>query len=135
MTAVSYFPSPFVPGFRLVDGAQLNAVTADGQVSSTQSAVANGTTKATGTQITTAITNFGTVGASGIAILPPAVPGSQVLVFNNGANTLTLDPYETSGTTIDGGSSTTLTTANRVAMFFCVAPNVWLSALLGAVSS
>jgi hypothetical protein len=139
MTAYTQFPAPFQSGFGLQDGSALDAALAKNLVATTYGAIANGTTKATGTQIVANWTEFATVAVSGIAILPPAVPGTEVIIVNSGANTLTIDPFETSGVTVDGGASTTLSTANRIAAFFCLASasgtNLWISALLGAVSS
>jgi hypothetical protein len=135
MAAVTYTPQPLPPGFALQDGSQLNALIAKDQGVSTDGAIANGTTKATGTQIVANMTYFATVGASGQAILPPALPGINVIVVNAGANTLTLNPFEASGTTIDGAATTTLSAANRVANFYCKAPGTWISWLGGAVSS
>jgi hypothetical protein len=132
-------PQIFTPGFRLIDGSALNTALANNFVSSQDSMTANGTTKATGTQITTQIARFTTVGASGVAILPPATAGSEVGIVNAGANTLTIYPYAATDV-IDGnsaGASTTLSTANRAAWFICTAasPGQWVSGLFGAVSS
>jgi hypothetical protein len=135
--ATQVSPQPFQPGPRLVDGSDLNKAVSQDILTSQTGAVANGTTKATGTQITAAITEFDTVAPSGVAILPPAVAGTNITVFNYGANTLTIYPYATTDT-IDGGSagaSTTLSATNRAVGFFATSAGAWRSGLLGAVSS
>ena len=135
--AAPIVPQPFQPGFRLIDGSALNTSLAQQQGSTQYNAVANGTSAATGTQITVLFTHFGTVASGGYAVLPPAAAGNVAYVFNYGANTLNIAPAE-STTVIDGGSAgaaTTLTVAHRGAQFYCLAPGVWISDLIGAISS
>jgi hypothetical protein len=137
MATVQTTPQPFIPGARLEGGEALNTALAAPATSTWNSMVANGTTQAAGTQITANVSSFATVASGGVAILPKAVAGRRVTVYNYGANTLTLYPFETT-TTIDtgaAGASTTLSAANRVAVFDCIAAGVWISFLGGAVSS
>lgn len=127
-------PSPFPLGFALQDGGILNKVLSANQSSSQTTINVTGITRATAWQIDAVFNNFTTVAASAIALLPPASPGSIVVVFNNGANTLTFNGFVASDT-IDGAASATLSTANRAVLLFCVAAGVWISGLLGATSS
>ena len=111
-------PQPFPPGLALQDGAALNSALSYPLYTTQYNAVANNTTRPTGTNITANLTHFGTVASGGVAILPPAVAGAQISVFNYGANTLTF--YGAASTdTIDGNASATLTTAHRGAGFYC----------------
>ncbi|QPF81673.1 hypothetical protein IC762_17770 [Bradyrhizobium genosp. L] len=92
------------------------------------------------TAIVDTISNVTTADATHIAvILPTGVKGDQRLVNNSGgASAQTMSVYCQSGDTIDGGSAgghVTLTVAHRAAWFYCVAPNTWISALVGAVST
>lgn len=131
------YPAPFQPGPRLVDGSDINKALAGDVVSSQAGMVANGTTKATGTQIVTVIAHFGTVAVNGVAVLPPAVPGTKIDVWNYGANTLTIYPFE-AATTIDGGAanaSVTLSTASRGARFSCNGAGTWITDIVGATTS
>ena len=137
MATVQNTPQPLLTGNRTFGGEDLNNLFAAPATSTWNSMVANGTTQAAGTQITANVSSFATVANGGVAILPKAVAGRRVTVYNYGANTLTLYPSETT-TTIDtggAGASTTLSAANRVAVFDCIAAGVWISFLGGAVSS
>ena len=135
--AAPIVPQPLPPGFALQDGTTLNSLLASQLASSQYNAVANGTSAATGTQITAVFTHFGTVASGGYAVLPAAKAGTIVYVFNGGANTINIAPYAATDT-IDGGSAgaaTTLTVAHRGAQFYCFSPGIWISDLVGAVSS
>jgi hypothetical protein len=61
----------------------------------TPNLIANGTSFAAGTSLTASFSIFGTVASGGIAILPPAEAQPNFAVFNNGSNTLTVDPQAT----------------------------------------
>lgn len=131
--AAAIFPAPFQTGFRLVGGEALNFALADQIGSSQYNMTAAGSTKAAGTNITTAFAQFSTVGSGSHAVLPAAVAGKQLILINGGANALTIDGL-LSGDTIDGGATATLTNPSRAA-FMCLSPGIWVSALLGAVAS
>lgn len=135
--AAPIYPSRFIPGFRLLDGSAVDNAINSRIYSSQYNAVANGTTKATGTQILTTIAHFGTVASGGVAILPAAAAGALVLVLNYGANTLAIYPFD-AASTIDGGSanaSVNLSAASRGAWFTCVSAGVWVSEIIGATTS
>lgn len=127
-------PAPFQTGFQLIDGDKLNKAISADVVNSQDGIVANGTTTLTATQIFAELNRFTTVASGGIALMPPALPGTQVLVLNAGANTLRLQGF-LSTDTLDGAAFTTLAVANRGAWFTCTTAGAWISALLGAVSA
>jgi len=132
-------------GKTLLDGLNVQNAINENRLRTNQSLTALGTTQITGFQCQGDLSNFTTVAANTVCCLPPANPGRQHIILNNGANTLKIYPYGGVGaasvdttSTIDGGAAganTTLTTVNRIAIFYCVASGVWISALLGAVSS
>lgn len=106
------------------------ALTASGAVS------AAGNNRATATQLTALMNDVTTVAASTGVVLPAAKAGLEVVVVNAGANTLAI--YGGGTDTIDGtagSTGTTLTTAHRIATFYCFADGAWISSLGGAVSS
>jgi len=89
---------------------------------------ATGSTAADALQLSAVVSVVSTA-ASGTGVrLPPAEAGAQVVVFNNGANTLTV--YPITGSTIDAGASVSIATGKE-RIFFGASPTVWLS-LLGA---
>ena len=121
-------------GPALPAGQALNDSLSRSTFSADSAVTVNGTTRALATQLQAAISVCSTVGAGGLALLPQALPGRRAVVFNTGANTLAIQGYVASDT-IDGAASTTMTTANRGAEFYCTSPGVWLSAKLGAAIS
>ena len=72
------------------------------------------------------INNVTTTAASTGVKLPPAETGAQVVVFNNGASTLTV--YALTGSTVDAGASASIATGKE-RIFFGISPTVWLSHL------
>lgn len=66
-----------------------------------------------------------TASSTGVKLVP-AEAGAQVVVFNNGANSLTV--YPQTGSTIDGGASVAIATGKE-RIFFGISPTVWLSHL------
>lgn len=89
---------------------------------------ATGTTAANALPLSAVVNVVATTAASTGVILPPAEAGAQVVVFNNGANALTV--YPQTGSTIDAGASVSIATGKE-RIFFGASPTVWLS-LLGA---
>lgn len=123
-----------ISGYATREGSALQKDFAAGQFTTETGISVSGTTFATGRPLTAVINFCSTVAASSIAILPPAIPGQMCIIFNSGANTLTLEGKLTSDT-IDGAASATLSTANRVVMLLCSDVGKWVSALLGATTS
>lgn len=134
---MTYFPAPNPTQFSgpgLVSGTDLaNAASIDYK-GMENAIVCNGTTTPTATQLRACFNFVATVASSGRAILPKAVPGAWCMVFNAGANTLTIVGF-VSTDTIDTAASTTLSAANRVATFVCSGAGLWISTLGGAISS
>lgn len=81
-------------GFQLVDGNWLNGIAAQVNYNYQSGISAAGTTQATATQLPAAIglIEVDTAAASTGVNLPPALPGIELNIYNNGANTLTLYP-------------------------------------------
>lgn len=96
---------------------------------------AAGTTRADALALTSQLNNVETAAASTGVVLPAAVVGQIITVFNNGANPIKV--YAAGSDTIDGtagSTGVTLTNALRCA-FICCAAGKWLSAKLGATST
>lgn len=96
---------------------------------------AAGTTRADALALTAQLNSVDTVAASTGVVLPAAVAGQIITVFNNGANALKV--YAAGSDTIDGtagSTGVTLTNALRCA-YICCAAGKWLSAKLGATST
>lgn len=118
-------------GFALPDGVWLKGVTQGHNSVAQNGLTAAGTTQATATAIPprTRMVEFDTVAASTGAYLPPALVGVEILIYNNGAQTLTLYPAIANGAsgvqdTIN--NTTSFTVASHVsAILFCVKAGVW----------
>lgn len=117
------------------------AVTATGVVSESAAgavSAAGTSSQANATALTKNLNYVSTVGANAGVALPTSTAGARIVIVNAGANTLKIWPKNSSGDTIDGGSAnanTTLTTANRIASFYCFTAGAWVSSLGGAVAS
>lgn len=93
----SYGRFRFVSGNFLVSGGYLNS--AGNLLKSISNTGAAGTNQATATPLTKDINNITSVTASNSGVaLPSAVPGMDILILNNGANTLNVFP-------VNGGSA------------------------------
>src|ERR1700731_1463542 len=131
-TAVAAVGTPPGTGPGLVDGAWLNGL-AGGQNYTYQSGItAAGTTQATATQLPTNIylIEIDTVASSTGVNLPPCIPGTQMQIYNNGANTPPIypavpnNPITAAQDTINNGTSITL--ASHVATSpACAKAGVW----------
>ncbi len=126
--------APFLPGFRLNDGSDLNAALAAPGGSVESGIVATGTTIADAYALRAAINQIATTAASTGVKLPNLPVGKSLDVYNDGASTLTV--YAT-GQTIDGTAGATgvpLSTALRCRYTRMTAAN-WVSAQFGVVSA
>jgi hypothetical protein len=136
MAATSSTPAPFQAGFALQDGSALNAALAAPGWSVQAGQTALGAALASAFPLEATITQFSTVAAgTGAYLLATMVPGQFRDVYNDGAQTLTV--YAAGGATIDGTAGATgvsLSSTHRC-RYTCLAPGVFESALLGAVSS
>lgn len=125
----SFFPQ-FIPGFRLVDGSDLNQfVTCVGSTKSGIVAHAGGG-RASATALGSAINQISTVAtAADSVVLPPALAGNQMLVINNGAAAAQV--FANGSDTIDGtaGATGISLAADGKAIFACYANGKWASFL------
>lgn len=78
--------------------------------------------------LTSVFNQVSTTGVSTGVKLPSTEMGADLVVANDGANSLTV--YPQSGSTIDGGSSVSIATGKR-RVFFGFSNTVWIS-ILGA---
>lgn len=93
---------------------------------------ATGTNVGTALALTSSRNQFSTVASGTGAVLPVAVAGLDVTVFNDGANPLLV--YGNGTDTVDGGASATLTNAKRCT-YYCLTVGAWESAQLGVTSA
>lgn len=127
--ATAAFPSPFVPGFRLIDGSDLNTNFANPTLSS-QNAV---TAKASGSQttsapITASVTNVTVVASANDGVLLPAAKaGQEYTVMNNGANAMTV--FASGTDTINGiaGATGVSQAAGSTSTYRSAALGKWLA--------
>jgi hypothetical protein len=101
--------------------------------------VAAGTSsQSAATPLTADFNQVGTAAANSGVALPAAVAGRRVVIANYGAQTVKIWPVNGGTDAIDGlsaNTNTTLTTANRIATFYCFVAGTWVSSLGGAVAS
>jgi hypothetical protein len=73
------------------------------------------------------MTRFSTVASGASCLLPPALAGAQLVIINDGLNTLGCWPG--SGDAINAGAAnakdTTVCTAGSVSIFYCVTKGTW----------
>jgi hypothetical protein len=111
----------------------LTEASASGAVSA-----AGTSSQANATALTADFNRVGTVAANAGVALPQALPGRRVIILNAGANTLKIWPINGGSDAIDAlsaNANTTLSTANRIASFYCFQAGTWISSLGGAVAS
>lgn len=135
--------SLFTSGFRLIDGDDLNKAFNGATPFAVQASVASGltaagTTRATALVLAKEINVIGTAAASTGVVLPSAATvgvGGRVVVFNAGANSITV--YAAGSDTIDGtagSTGVTLTNAKRCE-YIVTEAGKFISAQLGATSA
>jgi hypothetical protein len=92
--AMATVGTPPGTGPSLIDGAWLNGLAGGSNYTYQYGISAAGTTQATGTMLPTGIylIEIDTVASSAGVNLPPCIPGTQMQIYNNGANTLTIYP-------------------------------------------
>lgn len=131
-SAIAAIGNPPQNGPGLIDGTWLNGL-ANGQNYSYQSGItAAGTTQATALQLPASVymIEVDTTAASTGVNAPPALPGTQFVLYNNGAQTLTIypavanNPTTAAQDTINNGTSITLTAHTSIA-FACAKAGVW----------
>lgn len=132
--ALAVTGTPPTNGFMLVDGAWLNAL-ASGQNMSFQSGLtAAGTNQATALQLNPGIYMFeiDTVASGTGVALPACIAGTELSIYNNGANTLAVfpsianNPITSAQDTINSGTSFSGGIASHAISWFACAKNgVW----------
>lgn len=141
--------SSFVSGNRLVDGGDLSqmaslifgyspTVQSCGTAATSTAAIALGTVLGYGMNLVSVSTTGGAI------TLPPAIPGAQVMVQNQGASTASL--WAAFANPNNGGSADSVVIAaasvataasaavstGRVSIFMCFATGTWKQVYLGA---
>lgn len=87
---------------------------------------ATGSTAADALLLPADVNRFGTVAASTGTILPPMNAGDSVVIYNGGANALTV--YPPAGATINqAAASYSVTTTNRYCTVTCVSATVFIA--------
>jgi hypothetical protein len=121
-------------GPQLIDGTFVNGITQGSNQVYQSGLVAAGSAQATALQLGNliAVYEVDTTAASTGVALPAALAGSEISIYNNGANTLTVYPQiannATTGSqdTINNASSVTLAT-HVGATYKCAKNGVWFS--------
>jgi hypothetical protein len=103
-----------------------NAAAIQGTVGNTLTAT--GTTQGTALALPGDVNRFTTVGANSGTILPAMNPGDAAIIFNGGANALSVYP-PTGGQINAVGANTaySVATATPLCLVFCVTPLVYLA--------
>lgn len=121
-------------GFGMQDGTWLNGLAAGENCTYQSGVAAAGSTQAGSTQLQPgyALVEVDTVASSTGVALPPAIQGTEISIYNNGANTLTVYPSIANNgatgaqDTINNGSSLSGGIATHAsALFFCAKNGAW----------
>jgi hypothetical protein len=129
MAVVSQSPQPVVPGFRLLDGTQLNTLFGQIVLGSTDGITASTTqTRAGGKAITQAITRVATANSSDAVTLGGAggvvAAGTVFIIANKSGQTIQVFPPG-SGDAIDGGTAgASVNLANAKIGLYVVTANI-----------
>lgn len=91
--------------------------------------VAVGTNQATALQLTTTANAITTSSASTGVKLPATEQGGEVWIRNDSGQTITVYPFETSGTTFNAAASSVTIATAKTAVFRAVTSTYWLSIL------
>lgn len=130
-------PDPFLSGYRLIDGDELNAVTANptwsvsGNVTATIGGTVNNSAKVVYT-----ITNLTTVNAAGAGVvIPQALPGRVLIIVNRGLFDAQI--YAENDSVIDGvpGNLGIPLMVNMSIVLVAVDIGVWISIATTALNS
>ena len=111
-------------------GSGLNTLTIAAMTDVATGLTATGTNQATAYEVTTAKAAFSTVAASTGAVLDDqAAPGDTQMIYNGGANALTV--YPPSGAKINGLATNAgmLLATNTACEFYCLSTTQWTGIL------
>lgn len=134
VTAAFAFGTVPLPGFQTIDGNWLIGLAGGVNYSYEYAITAAGTTQATATQLPSQIRliEVDTASASTGVNLPPALPGTAVSLYNNGAQTLAVyptvlnNPVTAAQDTINNGTSWSGGVATHVSLLcFAAKAGVW----------
>ena len=117
----------YLPGYRLIDGSQLDGNLQVGGAQSGITAVVGGTI-VTAFQIGYQYTEVDVATATGTDAvkLPAAIPGTELTIVNKSGQTINVFPYKATDTINGGGAGAAITQVNNtVASYFCVIAGVW----------
>lgn len=89
--------------------------------------VAVGTNQATALQLSSSQNVITTSSASTGVKLQPTEEGSEVWIRNDSGQTITVYPYETSGTTFNAAASSVTVATAKTIVFKAVSTTVWMS--------
>ncbi len=128
-----YSPQFFQPGPRLTDGTQQNTEEGNPKFTTEDQIAAAGTTVLDARPLRATVSVILTTTPGSGVVLPHAVPGIVMYVFNRGASALTV--YGQPGETLDLSVASVPLAATGRCAYFCVTPGQWLSAQLGAPSA
>lgn len=141
------YKTPFIQkpdaGFRLVDGRSFwDAIVNENSQSAAYGITATGTTQADAFQLTSVLNEVDTTAASTGVNLPPSSGTrsqnfSRCVIYNNGANALTVYAARGASDTINGtaGATGVSIPAGDIAAFYSAKPGVWASSLGGSAGS
>ena len=127
MTATLANPTPFLPGFRLMDGSDLNAALAYPLVAAGDGIVAGTTqTQAGATVLSGRYNKIATVGTTGDGVaLPAAKAGASVLIYNGGANSAQVYGNGTDTINDIAGATGIAQGAATAVEYFCPVAGKW----------
>lgn len=130
MAITSGNTGPFAPGFALQDGSKLNAATGSSWMAGI--VAHSGGTQAAAFGLTAFLNEIDTVAADNDSVkLPPAEPGTEVIINNNGAHTLAVygagaDTIAAQGSTAQQPAATGVTQTTGVSTnYICTTPGQW----------
>lgn len=123
-----------LPGFAAVDGSWLLGLSGGTNYTYQSGISAAGTTQATATQLPSGIflIEVDTTAASTGVNLPTCIPGTQLQIYNNGAQTLTIypavanNPATAAQDTINNATSITITSHTATSPA-CAKAGVWFA--------
>lgn len=91
--------------------------------------VATGSTQATALQLSYSQNAITTSSASTGVKLPPTEAGAEVWIRNESGQTITIYPYETSGTTFNAAASTVTVATAKTIVLKAVTASYWITIL------
>jgi hypothetical protein len=91
--------------------------------------VAVGSTQATALQLSASNVAITTSSASTGVKLPATEAGNEIWIRNDSGQTITVYPFETSGTTFNAAASSVTVATAKTIVFKAISPTYWMSIL------